>query len=87
MRRAQASLAGPGDLGGPSALETHRAPDLPSVPTAPQFLAPPLIPALPWGPRLRLDHEVPALPESLFFPGGRSRRRCLWVLEYNLAEI
>ena len=87
MKRAQASPEGPGDLGNPSAPETRLVPDPPSAQTAPQFLAIPLIPALPWDPHLRLVRGVQALPESLFFPGGRSRRGCLWVLECNGTAI
>ena len=81
MRRVQASPEVQGDLEGPSALETRRVPDLPSVPAVPLFLLPPLIPALPWGPRLHSDLEVRALRESLFYLEDHSRHRCLWVLE------
>ena len=87
MKRAQASPEGPGDQGSPSAPETRLVPDPPSAQTAPQFLAPPLIPALPWDPHLRLVRGVQALPESLFFPGDRSRRGCLWVLECKGTDI
>ena len=80
MRRAPASLEGQGDQEGPSALETRRDPDLPSVPGVPPFPALPLIPARPWGPRLRSDPEAQVLHESQFSPEDRSRRHCLLAL-------